>query len=126
MHTILAIAGGGALGAVLRHFLNGLVSSLTGSQFPWGILVCNVMGSLLMGLLIALFADIWEPPQALRAFLTVGILGGFTTFSSYSMDAVMLFERGSYGQAALYTAGSVVLSLAALTGGMMFVREISP
>lgn len=126
MYTILAIAGGGAIGALLRHALNNAVSGPAGSAFPWGILLCNVLGSFVMGLLIALFAGVWEPPQEIKTFLTVGLLGGFTTFSSYSMDTVLLFERGAYGAAAFYAAGSVVLAVAALAGGMVLVRGLAP
>lgn len=121
MQTILAIAGGGAIGAVLRHILNGLVPG----AFPWGIMACNVVGSFAMGVLIALFADAWPASPALKAFLTVGVLGGFTTFSTFSMDAVMLWERGTVLQAALYTIGSVVLAIGGLVTGMMMVRGLA-
>ena len=126
MYTILAIAGGGAIGAVLRHVLNNALSGPAGAAFPWGILACNVLGSFAMGILIALFAGVWEPPQEMKIFLTVGLLGGFTTFSSYSMDTVLLFERGAHGMAALYAAGSVVFALVALVAGMALVRGLTP
>jgi CrcB protein len=121
MQTILAIAAGGAVGAVLRHFVNGLFAG----GFPWGIMLCNVAGSFAMGVLIALFAGVWDVPPAAKAFLTVGILGGFTTFSSYSLDAVLLWQRGEMAQAAFYTFGSVVLALAGLVAGMMIVKVLT-
>lgn len=78
-----------------------------------------------MGLLVSLFAHVWEPPQAMKAFLTVGILGGFTTFSTFSLDAVMLVERGATGAAALYVGGSVILAIGALYAGMAIVRMLT-
>ena len=125
METVLAIAAGGALGSVMRHFLNNAVGGVAGTNFPWGILIINVLGSFVMGVLISLFAHVWEPPQSMRAFLTVGILGGFTTFSTFSADSVLLLERGTFGAAGLYVFGSVGLGLAALYGGMLIVRIFS-
>lgn len=122
MQTILAIAGGGAFGALLRHAMNNIVTHMVGTTFPWGIFAVNIFGSFLMGVLIALFAHIWDPPQAMKAFLTVGLLGAFTTFSTFSMDAITLIERGAIGAAVLYIAGSVLLAIGALYGGMMLVR----
>jgi CrcB protein len=121
MQTILAIAAGGAVGAVLRHFLNNALAG----EFPWGIFACNVIGSFVMGALIAFFADVAEPPAALKAFLTVGMLGAFTTFSTFSLDAVLLWERGALTAAALYTFGSVALAIGALVAGMAIVRGLS-
>ena len=125
MTMVLAIASGGALGAVLRHFMNNAVGAWLGGGFPWGIFAINVAGSFAMGVLIALFAHVWEPPQEMKAFLTVGILGGFTTFSTFSLDAVTLLERGATGAAALYTGGSVALAIGGLYAGMMIVRVMT-
>jgi len=122
MPLILTIASGGAVGAVLRHFMNNAVTTWWGSSFPWGIFAVNVAGSFAMGLLISLFAHVWQPSQEIRMFLTVGLLGAFTTFSTFSLDAVTLIERGAVGAAALYVAGSVVLSIGGLYAGMMMVR----
>lgn len=124
MPMIFAIASGGALGAVLRHFLNNAVTHLMGTSFPWGIFLINILGSLVMGILVGLFAHIWQPQAEMKAFLTVGILGGFTTFSTFSLDAVMLLERGAYVPAALYCLGSVVLAIAALFAGLYLVRVL--
>lgn len=121
MQTILAIAAGGALGAVLRHLLNGLFAG----GFPWGIMLCNVAGSIAMGMLMALFADSWPASPTMKAFLTAGILGGFTTFSTFSMDAVMLWERGAVLPAAFYTLGSMALGIGGLVAGMLIVKGLT-
>lgn len=122
MNLVLAIAGGGAAGAVLRHFFNNMLTAWLGGGFPWGIFAANVLGSFIMGILVSLFAHAWEPSQEIKAFLTVGMLGAFTTFSAFSLDAVMLAERGSWAAAAFYTAGSVFLAIAGLCAGMAVVR----
>lgn len=124
MQTILAIAAGGAIGALLRHFLNSGAAQLFGSNFPWGIFIANVAGSFAMGLFISYFALAGEAPQPVRAFLTVGLLGAFTTFSTFSLDAVALFERGAVLAAGLYIAGSVVLAIGGLLAGMALMRMI--
>lgn len=125
MQMILAIAAGGAVGAVLRHFTNNAILHVLGHGFPWGIFTANILGSFLMGLLIAAFAHFYEPSQAVKAFLTVGVLGAFTTFSTFSMDSVLMIERGQYGLAALYIGGSLVLGVAALFAGMILVRGMA-
>lgn len=125
MPIILAIASGGALGAVLRHFVNLWVTQISGPNFPWGILFINILGSFFMGALVSVFAHMWDASQALRAFLTVGVLGAFTTFSAFSLDVVVLAERGETGSAMIYTALSVVLAVAALYAGMVVVRVLA-
>lgn len=125
MKTVLAIACGGALGSVLRHFVNEGVTRLAGTGFPWGILAVNVAGSFIMGVLVSLFAHLWQPSQAVRALLTVGILGGFTTFSTFSLDTAALLDRGDVPAATFYVGGSVVLSIMALYGGMILIRAIA-
>lgn len=124
MNMIFAIAAGGALGALARHFLNNGVAHLWGTGFPWGIFIANVFGSFLMGVLIAAFAHLGNPSQTLRAFLTIGLLGAFTTFSTYALDSVTLIERGALVPAAFYIVGSVALALGGLAAGMMLVRAI--
>ncbi len=124
MLSVLSIAAGGALGAVTRHFVNvGAVSF--GVAFPWGTLFINVTGSFVMGLAIGLFAHVWQPPQETRSFLTVGFLGGLTTFSTFSLDAVTLYERGEVAMSALYIAASVIISIAGLFAGLYLVRIFS-
>ena len=126
MQVVFAIAAGGAVGALARHFLNSGVAHFMGTSFPWGIFVANILGSFLMGVMISTFAHLGNPSQALRAFLTIGMLGAFTTFSTFSLDSVTLIERGSYGPAAFYIIGSVALALAGLVAGMALMRAVLP
>jgi CrcB protein len=122
MNTILAVGFGGGIGALMRHFMNGAVANWLGPEFPWGIMFINILGSLIMGVLVGFFGLVAEIPQHWKIFLTTGILGGFTTFSTFSLDSVMLIERGQYAQAALYIGGSVIVSLLALALGMWGMR----
>ncbi len=125
MNMVLSIAAGGALGSVLRHFAGVGALALLGSSFPYGTLFVNVLGSFVMGVIVALFAHLGNPSQEMRAFLTVGVLGGFTTFSSFSLDVATLYERGHVGAAGLYIALSLVLSLAAIFAGLFIVRSFA-
>lgn len=122
MPVIAAVFLGGGLGALLRHGLNTLVTQYFHRDFPLGIMLINILGSFLMGLLVGLFTHFWDAPQHLRTFITVGLLGGLTTFSSFSLDAVLLLERGEYLNAGIYIIGSVIASLLALIMGMALVR----
>jgi CrcB protein len=124
MKLILAIATGGAIVAVARHIIAHQVALLFGHGFPWGTLVVNVLGSLLLGGLIETLAIAWSPSAAVRGFLAVGILGAFTTFSAFSMDVLLLYERGQWVAAALYITASVMLSLAALVVGLRLARLV--
>ena len=128
MKMLLAVACGGALGAVGRYLASGRIErwlgGWLGSDFPFGILVVNVVGSFLMGALVELLAHTWSPPPEVRAFLAVGLLGAFTTFSSFSLEVALLYERGALGQAALYIAASVVLSIGGLFAGMALFRAL--
>lgn len=125
MGMLFSIATGGAIGAVLRHLTGMAALRLWGPDYPWGTLLVNILGSFIMGLLVGLFAHLWQPSQEMKAFLTVGLLGGFTTFSSFSLDAVMLWERGNMAGAALYVLSSVAVSLAGLVGGLYLMRSLS-
>lgn len=109
MKIPLAVAFGGALGAVGRYLLSMQVGDWAGAGFPWGTLAANAIGSFLMGVVIVVSALAWSPPPALRALLTVGLLGALTTFSTFSLETVLLVEQGLPGQAALYALASVVL-----------------
>jgi CrcB protein len=111
--TLGAVFFGGGFGAALRW----IVATLVGGG-PWAIFLINVTGSVVMGLLAGLFAQRWSAPMELRTFLTTGILGGYTTFSTFSLDAVQLIERGQWGQAALYVVGSVVAGITGLVIAM--------
>ncbi len=123
--TALAVMAGGALGALARYLLAGQVTRIVGVGFPWGTLVVNVLGALVMGVLVEMMALHWSVSQAMRAFLTVGVLGGFTTFSAFSLEMANLLERGAYGPAFLYALGSVVLCVAFVFLGMFVVRNFS-
>lgn len=125
LSTIAAIGLGGAIGAIMRHGVNVASMKFFGDGFPWGTLSVNVLGSFLMGLLIAIFAHYWQPSPALRVFLVTGLLGAFTTFSTFSLDASVLYERGALAPAAFYVMGSVVLSIGALFMGLMIIRSIA-
>ena len=116
---------GGGVGAALRHGFNLMFARLFGTAFPYATLFENVTGSLAMGLLVATFAFKSDIPQHMRLFLTTGILGGYTTFSTFSLDTALLYERGELGLAALYVALSVALSIAGLFAGLALVRHFS-
>lgn len=116
---------GGGFGAALRHGVNVGAARLLGTAFPWGTLTVNIVGSFVMGLLAAWFAFEASPSQHWRLFLTTGILGGFTTFSTFSLDAILLTERGELGVAAIYVVISVAAALAGLVGGLAIVRSFA-
>lgn len=115
--TYLLVFLGGGIGAALRHGLNRLSAAWFGPTFPVGTMVENVLGSLLMGLLVAVLAEGPATSQNLRLFLATGLLGGFTTFSAFSLDALTLWQRGEAGLAAAYVLASVLLSLGAIAVG---------
>jgi CrcB protein len=124
LYLSLAVAAGGAIGSVLRHLLASGIVRQFGNDFPYAILSINILGSLIMGILIEVLTHYVPGHQTLRAFLAVGILGGFTTFSSFSLDALVLMERGDFGAATLYVAASVGFSLLAIFLGMIVTRSI--
>jgi CrcB protein len=116
---------GGGIGAGLRHGVNVLFARWFGTTFPWGTLFENVTGSLVMGLLAGYFAFKGDASQPLRLFLTTGILGGYTTFSAFSLDVALLYERGEVALAALYVLASVALAIGGLFAGLALVRQFS-
>lgn len=118
---IAAVAAGGAIGSVARYGFAGAIQP-AGSAFPYGILIVNVLGSFLMGVIVELGALKFNLSPELRAFLTVGILGGFTTFSAFSLDTVLLIQRAAPTMALVYVAASVILSVLALCAGLWLVR----
>lgn len=121
---VAAIAAGGAIGAVARYLLATQIGHWFGTGFPWGTFAVNVIGCAVMGALTELFALVWSPGPEIRALLTVGILGGFTTFSAFSLDAILLMERNDWGAALFYVAGSVLLSLAGFFAAMRLMRLV--
>ncbi len=124
MTTVLFVAAGGALGSSMRYLVGVGMARVLGTEFPWATLAVNVLGCLLMGLLIEAMALRWTVTNDLRAFLAVGLLGGFTTFSAVSVDFALLFERNDYMSAGLYLIASVVLSIVALFAGLAIVRAL--
>ncbi len=121
---ILAVAAGGSLGSVARYLVAIGFGKLLGPKFPWGTLVINVTGSLLIGLFAGLFAVRWSLPQAVRIFLIVGICGGYTTFSTFSLNSFYLIQRGEVAAAAFYMIVSVVLSVGGVIAGLQIVRVL--
>lgn len=110
---------GAGIGGALRHGVNVAAARAFGYDFPFGTLIVNLLGSFIMGLLVGFFAyRAGFVPQHMRLFLTTGVLGGFTTFSAFSLDAALLFERHNYALAMTYIVGSVIASIAALFIGL--------
>ena len=125
MPTILWVALGGAVGSAARYGVNVWSGRMLGSEFPWHTFIVNVVGCFAMGVLVELMALKLNVGNDTRAFLTTGILGGFTTFSAYSLDFAVLVERKSYGAAFAYGTGSVALSLIAVFAGLSLVRTLA-
>lgn len=119
LSSIMLVAGGGAIGCVLRFLIIKLVVRLNPSIFPLGTMAVNLLGAFLIGAIIAKYGA----QTNARVFFVTGICGGFTTFSAFSWDALQLLHRGSYGQAALYIGGSVGLCIAATALGFAMVRS---
>ena len=127
MTSTLLVFFGAGIGGVLRHGVNFAAMRWPLAGFPYGTMAINILGSGLMGLVAGWFAFRAGEgtPQNLRLFLTTGILGGFTTFSAFSLDAVLLWQRGETGLATFYVLGSVAASLAALVAGLAIMRVMS-
>lgn len=127
MKAYLLVFLGAGIGGALRHGVNVGCARMCGTAFPWGTLTVNVVGSFLMGAIAAWLAfkagEGWSQP--LRLFLTTGILGGFTTFSAFSLDTMLIWERGQVELAAAYVAASVLLSIAGLVAGLGVIRTLT-
>jgi fluoride exporter len=123
--SYLLVFFGGGLGASLRHLVNLTCARCLGPGFPWGTFIINISGSTAMGLIAGYLAFKGEASQPWRLFLMTGILGGYTTFSAFSLDTAVLYERGELGLAAAYVLGSVVLSIAGLFAGLALMRHLS-
>jgi CrcB protein len=122
LNSLVPVALGGALGASARYLTNVTATRLFGVNFPWGTVTVNIAGSFLMGALVVVLAE--RGGNRFAPFLMTGVLGGFTTFSAFSLDAVSLYERGQSAAAAGYVLGSVVLSILALILGMAAARSV--
>lgn len=122
--TLGAIALGGALGALSRHGVNVGAAKIFGFGFPWGTMIANILGCFLMGVIIARFAQMDGTSPELRSFIVTGFLGAFTTFSTFSLDFVTMYERGDILHALMYMGASVILGITALFAGSWLIRGI--
>ena len=122
MNNVLIVAAGGAIGAALRHMCGTAFMRIFGPAFPWGTLFVNVAGSLIMGLFIAWLAKRAGTSNELRLFVATGVLGGFTTFSAFSLDVANLVERHAGMAAMSYVMASVLLCVLAVFAGLWFGR----
>src|ERR1700730_18921860 len=123
MNYLLVFIGGG-LRSSLRHVVNVVCSRFLGTSFPYHTFIINITGSTVMGLIAGYLASKGDASQHWRLFLMTGILGGYTTFSAFSLDAGLLYDQGEIGLAALYVLGSVVLSIVGLFAGLALVRSL--
>jgi len=121
MNYLIVFLGAG-IGGAGRHGVNVLAARLFGTGFPLGTLAVNVIGCMAMGLIAGFFAFRGHLPQEIRLLLTTGVLGGFTTFSAFALDATLLWERGNLAMAVAYVVSSVVLSLIAVVAGLFLAR----
>jgi len=121
----LLVGLGGAIGAMARHGVNMASLKLIGPDFPYGTLTANILGSLLIGILAGCFAHFASWTQEMRLLLVVGVLGGFTTFSSFSLDTILLFEKGATTQAIIYVVASFAVSLSATMAGLWVIRQVA-
>ncbi len=124
MPVVLWVALGGAIGSAARYGVNVWSGRMFGSEFPWHTLIVNVLGCFVMGLITGLLALKLNLSQEARAFLTTGILGGFTTFSAFSLDVALLVERKAVMAAGAYVASSVLLCLVAVFAGLFLIRAV--
>jgi fluoride exporter len=126
MNSLFLVFVGAGVGGVLRHGVNLLSAQMLGAGFPWGTLIVNVVGSFAMGLMAALvyLRAGWLGGETARLLLMTGVLGGFTTFSAFSLDAITLLDRGQLSLTAVYVTASVMLSIAALLAGAALVRSL--
>lgn len=124
MTNILLAAVGGAIGSVLRYLVGVFTVRWFGPSFPWGTLAVNVVGSFIIGLTVEMIARRFNASMELRVFIVTGIIGGFTTWSSFSLDTMVLFERGAIAAAAAYVIGSLVVSFAAVFAGLALGRAM--
>lgn len=124
MNMILAVAAGGAIGATGRFLVGRLMFNIMGPGFPWGTLTVNVVGSFLIGLTVQLLAMRYNLSHEWQGFLIIGVLGGFTTFSAFSMELSLMIEKGQLSTAALYAFGSLFVGVAALFIGIYAGRSL--
>ena len=124
MVQALLVAVGGAIGSVLRYYVGQWALRLAGPAFPWGTLTVNIVGCFVIGVFTEMIIRRFDASPELRLLLITGFLGGFTTFSAFSLDAISLFERGAVVPGAAYIVASVGLSMAGVTAGLALMRAI--
>jgi len=124
MTILLAVAAGGAVGAVSRYLTSAVVSRAFGAGFPYGTFAVNILGSLIMGFVLVRLATSFEASPSLKALITAGFLGSFTTFSTFSMDSFALIQSGAFGAAAAYILLSVGIGLASFWAGALLGQAI--
>lgn len=124
MYGFLVVFVGAGLGGAARHGLNAAALRWLGSGFPHGTMIVNILGSFIMGLLAGWFAHRADPGQVWRLFMTTGMLGGFTTFSTFSLDTALMWERGQVAAALGYVLASVVLAVLGLFAGLLLIRHL--
>ena len=124
MMQLLMVGAGGATGAIGRYLLSGWIYSLTGRAFPWGTLAVNLLGSLLMGFLSVWLLERMSLSSEMRALLMVGFLGAFTTFSTFSLETLLLLEEGAVARAGVNIAASVITCIFAAWMGTLIARAI--
>ncbi len=122
MSMIFSVAFGGALGAVARYLLSNYLQATAGNSFPWGTLTVNVLGCAILGFLLTALLNFWSPTQEIRTFLTVGMMGAFTTFSAFSLEVVLMIERAQWILAGTYIIASVVLCVGVLLLSIIGMR----
>lgn len=125
MIQALLVAVGGAIGSLLRYYVGQWALRLMGPAFPWGTLAVNVVGCFVIGVFAELIARKFNASVELRLLLITGFLGGFTTFSAFSLDAISLFERGEAVAGGIYIAASAGLSMAAVIAGLAVMRALA-
>ncbi|PZX06762.1 fluoride efflux transporter CrcB [Celeribacter halophilus] len=121
MTPLIQVALGGALGATARYLTGNAMARLLGKDFPWGTLTVNFLGSFLMGVVVVVLAH--ENGNKFAPLLMTGMLGGFTTYSAFSLDAMTIFERGEYGLASVYVIGTLILALGGIALGLYSARS---
>jgi len=125
MNGLLAVMMGGAVGSLARYLVASAVGRFTHGAFPWGTLAVNIIGGFIMGVFVEMMALRWSVPQEIRLLLTTGLMGGFTTFSAFSLESASMIERGDWGLAGIYAVSSVVGSIAALFAALALVRSLA-
>ena len=124
MYMILAIGLGGALGALLRYFITSMIFNQLGNQFPWGTLTVNLLGCALLGFLITIFSYSWSSSEEIRSFFNIGLIGALTTFSAFSIEVVLMIEKGNWLMAASYVVLSVICCVGVTMVSMFVTKNI--